>query len=129
MKTRIFAALTIALLWAAAPVGAQTPLKDTYGGSGQVVSDVGSVGSQKPAAPKGSTSPSVDDTNVKAGIPAAPAVKRVSASAAPSGNKAIRKAGGPSLPFTGFDVLLLLAAGAVLLSTGIAMRRLVRPPA
>jgi hypothetical protein len=52
-------------------------------------------------------------------------VKNAAAATAPSGNRAIRTASG-SLPFTGLDVLLMLAAGGVLLAAGVAMRRLAR---
>jgi hypothetical protein len=37
-------------------------------------------------------------------------------------------AGGGSLPFTGLDVALLLAAGGVLVVVGLGMRRLTRSP-
>ena len=40
---------------------------------------------------------------------------------------AAQPASGSSLPFTGFDVTLLIAGGIVLLGVGITMRRVSRP--
>ena len=147
MKTLTLAISTIGL-WAAAavPTYAQAPLSNAYGGPGQVVTDVAlpTVG----ATQGNSTTANVPPTTANVPAPtggsaevspplggqvknqteassAARGVKNVTAATAPSGDRAIRTASG-SLPFTGFDVLLMLAAGGVLLAAGIAMRRLAR---
>lgn len=146
MKTLTLAMLTIGL-WAAAavPTYAQAPLSNAYGGPGQVVTDVvrPTVGStlaslttenvppptaNVPAPLRGTAEVSpppggqVKNT-IEASSPAR--VKNATAATAPSGDRAIRTASG-SLPFTGLDVLLMLAAGGVLLAAGVAMRRLAR---
>ena len=139
MKTLTLAILTFGL-WAAAavPTYAQAPLSNAYGGPGQVVTDVvqPTLGSTPtslttanvPAPLRGTAAVSpppggqVKNT-IEASSPAR--VKNATAATAPSGNRAIRTASG-SLPFTGLDVLLMLAAGGVLLAAGVAMRRLAR---
>ena len=147
MKTLTLAMLTIGL-WAAAavPTYAQAPLSNAYGGPGQVVTDVvrPTVGStlaslttenvppptaNVPAPPRGTAEVSPPPggqakNTIEASSPARGA-KSATAATAPSGDRAIRTASG-SLPFTGLDVLLMLAAGGVLLAAGVAMRRLAR---
>ena len=152
MKTLTLAILTIGL-WAAAavPTYAQAPLSNAYGGPGQVVTEVVQppVGSTLTSLTTANVLPTAANVPPTANVPAPPRgtaevspppggqvkntieassparVKNAAAATAPSGDRVIRTASG-SLPFTGLDVLLMLAAGGVLLAAGVAMRRLAR---
>ncbi|MDX6656751.1 MAG: hypothetical protein QOH62_1544 [Solirubrobacteraceae bacterium] len=89
-----------ATLAISAPAYAQDASSDTYAGKGQVADQVVS-GGDGPTSSSGT----------------APTAQVSDAQPASSG----------SLPFTGFDVGLLIAGGVVLLGVGVAMRRMARP--
>lgn len=100
MKKLLAAVIAIAMLAAPTQAMAQSPTNDSY--------DESSVQSVDPADPV-------------AGDPADPA------DPADPGDPAEEGTGG-SLPFTGTDVALLLAAGGGLLVLGFGVRRLTRRP-
>lgn len=113
MKKLLLAALTTVLL-VAAPADAQNPLQNTYGGPGQIATEV---------------TPSGDVKNTGDKAPAgraAQAVKNTGYDTAPAGRAAQANLSG-SLPFTGSDALLMLLGGGVLVAVGFGMRRLARP--
>ena len=148
MKTGVLA-LPAVVLMMAAPASAQDPLRHTYGGAANVVTQVAAVaGSVTPVAPlAGSggvatlspTPPVTDDPVEAAGVDAAREVagsggnvKPAGSATAASGERSIGEPPAPqvkasaldSLPFTGFDALLLLMGGTVLFAVGIGVRRL-----
>jgi hypothetical protein len=149
MKTPTLAVLTTLLVIAGSqPAYAQDVLQQAYGGPGQVVTDV----ALSPAAPvtQGSSTPPVtppaggtENTSPAEEVgefptPASGTKNATAATApsgnaatAPSGNSAVRNAtaSGTSLPFTGFDVLLMLLGSGVFVAVGVGMRRLTRPTA
>jgi hypothetical protein len=112
MPRSIITALAVAALAGSAPAYAQTSSYDTYGGKGQVEQEV-ERGSTTPATPSGNSPQTTPNTPVTATPQAPPTPVRT----VPKG----------TLPFTGFDIGLLLAGGGVLLGLGIALRRLSRP--
>jgi hypothetical protein len=62
-----------------------------------------------------------------AGVTEAPAAKPEAVTeSAPAPATTVRTAPVSQLPFTGFDVLLVLAAGGLLIGVGFALRRLAR---
>ncbi|MBA3746560.1 MAG: hypothetical protein H0W96_03595 [Solirubrobacterales bacterium] len=148
MKIPTLAALTTFLAMAASqPVYAQDALRQTYGGPGQVVTIVAlslaapvTQGSSTlrvtpPAGPPAEVPPPAGGTEnapsaEEVGELPTPAsgTKNATVATAPSGNSAIRNAtvSETSLPFTGFDVLLMLLGGGVLGAVGVGMRRLTR---
>ncbi len=106
MKKLLLATLTTVLL-AAAPADAENPLQNTYGGPGQIVTQVPPSGGVK-----------------NTGYDTAPAGR-----AAQANVRAAQANLSGSLPFTGSDALLMLLGGGVLVAVGFGMRRLARPPA
>jgi hypothetical protein len=107
-------ALSIGMIAIAAPASVQAQTGNAYGGEGQVLGDVTQ-----------GTSGETQGTPAVAGKPQV-------AGEAQSGESPVTAAGpaqavsteGSSLPFTGFDVLLLVAGGLVLIGVGAAMRRM-----
>jgi hypothetical protein len=97
----LVAAVAVAMLVPTAAMAQSS--NEGYGGPNNVVSDVGNGGGSGPA----------DSGN--AGTPAASAPVEVSDA-------------GASLPFTGADLGVLLAAGAMLLALGLGLRRLTHRP-
>ncbi len=110
MKRLIMFALVVALM-AAGPAYGQSASKDTYGGKGGVISNISGGG--PPSSDPSSASPSSASHN--------------SASVDPSTSSASSGSGKGSLPFTGFDVMLLAIGGAALVGVGMGVRRLSRP--
>lgn len=113
---------------------AQEPTLQGYGGQGgEVLPNLQSGGGQLPAqgAPAGDNFVLGD---VESGGPApaqAPGVAGDNASGGPAAapaeaSKPVARVVG-NLPFTGFDVALILGAGAALLLMGFALRRMARP--
>lgn len=111
---RIFiAALAVMVLALAPSAWAEGPTDDAYGGQGNVLSEVTSVGSSGEPdddAEPGSSRVSPDVTSI------------------PEAKTAAQKLSSDSLPFTGLDLLLILGGGALLLSIGVGIRQLVREP-
>ncbi len=133
MKTLTLAALSLALLMAA-PAYAQDPLRNAYGGPGNIVSQVagsGDVFTPVSAPAEGgqvkiagsATAPSSEGAAVAR--PATQATAPSSEGAAVA-RPATQASALSSLPFTGMDALLLLMGGAMLLAVGFGMRRLAR---
>lgn len=108
MKRLIMFALVVALM-AAGPAYGQSASKDTYGGKGGVISN---ISGGPPSSSHNAASPSSASHN--------------SASVDPSAS-ASSTSGKGSLPFTGFDVMLLAIGGAALVGVGMGVRRLSRP--
>jgi hypothetical protein len=102
-RMRVAVPIMLAMAFAVSPAyAASTPAGDAYGGQGNVLDETVS------GPPSDSGTAPVEATG------AAPVT-------------ASEPASGSSLPFTGFDVTLLLAGGLVLLGVGVAMRRMARP--
>jgi hypothetical protein len=100
-RLRLAVPLMVAMAFAATPVYAQsTPASDAYGGQGNVLDQTLTGNGSAPVT---------------------------TAHAAPV--TASQPATGSSLPFTGFDVTLLVAGGLVLVGVGVTMRRMARPRA
>ena len=104
-RSIITAAVVGALSVSSAPAYAQNSTYDTYGGKGTVEQEV----------ERGSTTPAPPESENVANPPTAAPVTPVRST--PTG----------TLPFTGFDLGLLVLGGGVLLGVGVAMRRLSRP--
>jgi len=102
MKRLIMFALVVALM-AAGPAYGQSASKDTYGTPASVIS------------------------NISRGGPHNATASHNSASVDPSTSSASSGSGKGSLPFTGFDVMLLAIGGAALVGVGMGVRRLSRP--
>lgn len=117
--TAIVAALVTMLPCATAV--AQTPAGDAYGGDGQTQGEVINVnpggevqGDQEErteGTPAGETLGQTSDTS------GSPTARAASASSSEDG----------SLPFTGLDVLLIVAGGLALIAAGATIRRLTPP--
>ncbi len=97
MKRLIMFALVVALM-AAAPAYGQNSLKDESGGPAASISTL-----SRPHDPNSNSNSS------------------------PSSSSASSGSGKGSLPFTGFDVMLLAIGGAALVGVGMGVRRLSRP--
>lgn len=97
----LVAALAVSMLVPAAATAQSS--NEGYGGPNNVVSDVGDSGGDGPAP-----------TSDTAATPAASAPVETDA--------------GASLPFTGADLGVLLAAGAMLLALGLGLRKLTHRP-
>jgi LPXTG-motif cell wall-anchored protein len=67
-------------------------------------------------------------TPAPAAPPAQPARPAATATAAPPGPAATAAPTGPTLPYTGVDAWPLAAGGALLLGTGLTLRRRLREP-
>jgi hypothetical protein len=113
MHRSIISALAVAALAGSAPAYAQTSSYDTYGGKGQVEQEV-ERGSTTPATPSGNSPQTTTPNTPVTATPQAPVTP-------------VREVPKGTLPFTGFDIGLLLVGGGVLLGLGVAMRRLSRP--
>jgi hypothetical protein len=99
-RTGVVLPAMLAMVLAAAPAYAGSPASDAYNGQGNVLDQtVAGGGNNNTTPPASGTAP------VTAAQPAS----------------------GSSLPFTGFDVALLLAGGLVLLGVGVAMRHMTGP--
>jgi hypothetical protein len=116
MKTLTLAALTLALLMAA-PAYAQDPLRNAYGGPGNIVTQV--AGSGDVVTPV--SVPAEGGQVESAGSATAP-----SSEGAAVARPATQASALSSLPFTGMDALLLLMGGTMLFAVGFGMRRLAR---
>jgi len=150
MKTLTLAVLSLALLMAA-PAYAQDPLRNAYGGpgnivlqvagSGDIVTPVSASAEGGPVTSAGSaTAPSSEgaavagsgDVFTPVSAPEGGQVKRAGSATAPSSEgaavarPATQASALSSLPFTGMDALLLLMGGAMLFAVGFGMRRLAR---
>ncbi len=104
----VLAALTVA-----APAGAQDPVRDAYGGAGNVASEVAT----NHGAPGGRVADGVV-SGAKAPVPG-PATSATAA----------RPRRGTELPFTGLDLKLVAGGGILLLALGFGVRRVSREPA
>jgi len=102
------------LLICAPPVAAQDPIVDGYGGAGGVAPQVVS-------GTAGSGAPEAFGTNGADRSGVAPGAERASAD-----TQGLADQGGNELPFTGFDVALIIAGGLLLLSIGLGARWLSR---
>jgi hypothetical protein len=126
--------LTIAcLMLMTASAAAQTPVGDAYGGAGSVGSGVasGTAGSNATGggtnATAGSGTPVPGSGVAQAsneGSPQATNAEGVGTATA----AAAKDLRGDSLPFTGFDLMLMLTGAGALLAAGMGMRRLSRRP-
>ena len=101
-------ALLVVMVGSGSAAWAQTPGGDAYGGQGDVAADVTNRGDLAPV-PAG-------DNEGNAPAPAGGTGPARIAASPGSGS-------GSSLPFTGFDVLLLVAGGMVLIGVGVGIRR------
>jgi hypothetical protein len=127
---RLLLITVIALLAAATPAVAQDPVQDAYGGSG-VLGESGTTGSGTPDnASPANASPGNASTDT--GSSPATATGSGAESAQPSGGVAtasaliprpVSPAPGQQLPFTGFDIALLVLGGGLLLALGFGLRR------
>jgi hypothetical protein len=109
--TRTLFTTLIATLTLAAPAMAQDPVRDAYGGAGNVASETA-----ESAGPGGG------------------GVRGVATEGAGPGGGVTEQAvarplGGDELPFTGLDVGLIAVGGIVLLALGFGVRRVSRQPA
>lgn len=120
------------LLLLTASAAAQNPVGDAYGGAGSVGSGVA------PATGSGATPPGdvlvtppvvTPPPNQGSGEPDDTAVVANKATGSPVAKAAAEQdLRGDSLPFTGFDIILMLTGAGVLLVAGVGMRRLSRRP-
>ncbi len=99
-------ALLVVMVGSGSAAWAQTPTGDAYGGQGDVAADVTNRGDLAPV-PAG-------DNEAQAPAPGGDTGPARTAASPGSGS---------SLPFTGFDVLLLVAGGVTLIGVGFAIRR------
>lgn len=99
MRRTIIVISVLGALVAAGPASATTSSAATYGGKGQVIHEV-----------------------VKGANTVSPSATQ-NASTSPA-----ESAASGSLPFTGFDIALLVAGGVLLVSVGVAMRRMAARP-
>lgn len=104
--TRILILTICSVLLVTAPAAAQGPVGNAYGGAGAVPSEVAGA---------------TDGQAGEAGTAATP----VPAAAREAAAQDLR---GDSLPFTGFDILLMLTGAGALLLVGVGMRRFSRRP-
>ena len=151
MKTLTLAALSLTLLMAA-PAYAQDPLRNAYGGPGNIVTQVAgsgdvvtpvsvpaeggqveSAGSATAPSSEGAAVAGSGDVFTPVAAPAeGTQVKSAGSATAPSSEgaavarPATQASALSSLPFTGMDALLLLMGGAMLFAVGFGMRRLAR---
>ncbi len=143
MKTVVLATSTIVLMMPG-PAYAQDTLRNAYGGAANVVTEVatvaGSGGVTTLRATPAGTADSIEPAPVELaseGSQSAGNVKRVGSATPPSGESSagassigaspapqVKTSALASLPFTGFDALLLLMGGTVLFAVGLGMRRL-----
>jgi hypothetical protein len=124
MKSVLLAVLIA--LGMAVPAHANAPMTNAYGGAQPLVAP--------PAAPPSTDkqppllTPSTQDVKGDAiSGTTSQAAKKGVAAVAPVGTAATASSRS-NLPFTGFDVLLLLAGGSLLVAVGFGMRRLSRVP-
>ncbi|HEX6390336.1 MAG TPA: hypothetical protein VFZ89_12830 [Solirubrobacteraceae bacterium] len=113
IKRTTLITLLVAMFATAAPASAQTG--NAYGGEGNVLGEVtqGTAGVQSPAG----------NSQGEAGEPREGGEPATASHAAGPGG-ATAATSGSSLPFTGFDVLLLIAGGLMLIGVGAGVRRL-----
>jgi hypothetical protein len=121
-------AASAALLVPAAPAVAQDPITDGYGGrAGQVQIAEPSTGQGRSTpTPTGDVAGESSGSRTPApqqGGGSSPAADAAPSAAAP--REEAKDSG--DLPFTGLDTFLVVAGGLVLLSVGVALRRLSRP--
>lgn len=149
MRTRAAGAIAlITMLAGAHAASAQGPIGQAYGGQGQVAGEV-AAGSSTPPSVTPATVTQNGTTTTTTQPSEGPAVAGVkttvtqgtrdpSAAVDPPGTGPSAAAaapvsvfddagGGGGLPFTGLDVLLLLAGGGILIAAGMAIRRLTPP--
>ena len=112
MRNRTAILATIVAVFSCTSVAvAQDPVGDAYGGEGAVQGEVQGSGSEGTGSEGTAGTP--------AGETAGTGAEALSASAGNGDSD-----GSGSLPFTGFDVLLLILGGAVLIGAGALIRRL-----
>jgi hypothetical protein len=121
---RLLLITVIATLAAASPAAAQDPVQDAYGGSG-VLGESGenTTGSGTPDATSptpSSTSNLPSRTQSSTRNPPPPDTATRTRSLEP---RPVSPRPGQQLPFTGFDISLLLLGGATLLALGFGLRR------
>lgn len=148
MRTRAAGAIAlITMLAGAHAASAQGPIGQAYGGQGQVAGEV-AAGSSTPPSVTPATVTQTGTTTTTTQPSEGPAVAGVKTTVqgtprpsnaidAPTGRPTAVAAApvsvfdgagdGGGLPFTGLDVLLLLAGGGVLIAAGMAIRRLTPP--
>ncbi len=114
MRNRTAILATIVAVFSCTSVAvAQDPVGDAYGGEGAVQGEVQGSGSEGTGSEGTAGTPAGETAGTTAGTEA------LSASAGDGDSD-----GSGSLPFTGFDVLLLILGGAVLIGAGALIRRL-----
>ena len=144
MKTGLLA-LPAVVLMMAVPASAQEPLRHTYGGAANVVTQVatvagsGGVTTLRSTPAETATAAETGGSGSAAGVDVAPEVsqsarnvERAGSATTPSGERSVGAPPAPqvktsaldTLPFTGFDALLLLLGGTVLFAVGVGVRRL-----
>jgi len=106
----LFAIFTLALALAS-PALAQSPTQDAYGGT------LGEQVTSPPAQPAPQSAPEVQPEEEGAGAPAA---ETAPAETAPVSSG--------SLPFTGFEIGIIVLAGIALAGAGYTLRRTTRKP-
>ena len=108
----------------AVPAHANAPMTNAYGGAQPLVAPPAgpSTDSQPPLLTPSTQGVKGDAISATSSKPA----KKGVAGVAPVGTAATSSRS--DLPFTGFDVLLLLAGGSLLVAVGFGMRRLSRVP-
>lgn len=127
---RLLVTTVIAVLAAAGPAVAQDPVKDAYGGAG-VLGETGGVtgGSGTPDATR--PAPTTASSTPSPQPPPAPTTAGGTPNPPPPpatttrglAPRPVSPGPGQQLPFTGFDIALLVLGGATLLALGFGLRR------
>ena len=134
MKSRVFTiisllALVVAMTAAASASAQSSPAQDVYNPNGEVLDVVQGGGTDTAKTPGGGTVPDV--TATPAAVCSTADGRDAAGNAVGYGSSADCATATPSvssneLPFTGFQAGLVALAGALLLGTGFAMRRVAR---
>lgn len=132
---RLFTSLLItvlALTVFATTSYAQAPAADGYGGQGGTAVTVTEPQQNAPVQAQGAPAPAAEEEAVGQGAePQAADPETAAQGSSPQRNdvavRATQQAPSSGLPFTGFDLALIAAGGALLLMLGLAMRRLAQP--
>jgi hypothetical protein len=136
MKSRVFTiisllALAVAMMAATSAYAQSSPAQDVYNPNGEVLDVVQGGGTDTTTTPGGGTVPQVTATPTARTVCSTADGRDAAGNAVSYGSSADCATATPvvssnELPFTGFQAGLVALAGALLLGTGFAMRRVAR---